>query len=207
VREIIPGVYHWTAFHPRIRHEVSSYLLRDMRVLIDPLLPADGFDGVDAVDWLREQAQPSAVLLSNRHHYRDSGRLVDEFGVPVFASEPGMHNFSPEKHVSPFRFCDRLPGDVIAHEVGAICPDETAFEIPSARAIAFADGLVRFEAMDGPLGFVPDSLMGDDPEGVKAGLKEAFTRLLSLDFEHLLLAHGLPVVGDGKERLREFLES
>ena len=207
MREIIPGVFHWTAFHPRIRHDVSSYFLRDVRVLIDPLLPADGFDGVDAVDWLREHASPSAVLLSNRHHYRDSGRLVDEFGVPVFVSEPGMHNFSPEQHVSPFRFGDRLPGDVIAHEVGAICPDETALEIPSARAVAFADGLVRFEAMDGALGFVPDSLMGDDPEGVKAGLKEAFTRLLSLDFEHLLLAHGLPVVGDGKERLREFLES
>jgi hypothetical protein len=95
---------------------------------------------------------------------------------------------------------------VIAHEVGAICPDETALEIQSARAVALADGLVRFESPDGPMGFVPDSLLGDDPEGVKAGLLDAFRRLLELDFDHLLLAHGLPVVGDGKERLREFVE-
>lgn len=206
MREITPGVIHWTALHPRIRHDVCSYYLRESGVLIDPLLPADGFEGVDALAWLREHGPPTAVLLSNRHHYRDSGRLVDEFGISVFASQPGMHEFSPEQNVSPFAFGDRLPGEVIPHEVDAICPDETAFEIPSVRALALADGLVRFSSMDAPLGFVPDSLLGDDPEGVKAGLVESFRRLLEVDFDHLLLAHGSPVVGEGKERLREFVE-
>ena len=57
----------------------------------------------------------------------------------------------------------------------------------------------------GPLAFVPDFLMGDDPEGVKAGLTTAFERLLELDFDHVLLAHGEPLVGDGSERLRAFV--
>jgi hypothetical protein len=117
-----------------------------------------------------------------------------------------MQEFSPEQRVRPFRFGDRLPGDVIAHEIDAICPDETALEIPSARAVAVADGLVRFTAPDAPLGFVPDFLIGDEPEAVKAGLRAAYQRLLGLDFDHLLLAHGLPAVGDGKEQLRAFLE-
>ena len=208
MREIIPGVFHWTAVHPRIHHEVSSYFVRDAGVLIDPLLPEEGFgEGQDPIEWLREQGPPTAILLSNRHHYRSSGRLVEAFGIPVRASEPGMHEFDPEQHVEPFSFGDRLPGDVIAHEVGAICPDETALEIPSVRAVALADGLVRFQAIDGPIGFVPDSLIGDNAEEVKAGLVDAFRRLLELDFDHLLLAHGLPLVGDGKERLREFVES
>jgi hypothetical protein len=73
--------------------------------------------------------------------------------------------------------------------------------------VALADGLVRFSALDGPLGFVPDGLMGNDPEAVKEGLHDSYSRLLKLDFDHLLLAHGLPVVGDGKEQLRSFLES
>ncbi len=206
MREIIPGVIHWTAFHPNIRHDVCSYFLRDSGVLIDPLLPADGFDGVDSIEWFREYGPPSAVLLSNRHHYRDSGRFVEEFEASVFASEPGMHQFTREQNVSPFRFGDRLPGDVIAHEVGVICPDETALEIPSARAVALADGLVRFESLDAPLGFVPDYLLGDDAEGVKAGLVHSFRRLLDLDFDHLLLAHGAPIVGEGKERLCEFVD-
>jgi hypothetical protein len=53
---------------------------------------------------------------------------------------------------------------------------------------------------------VPDGLMGDDPEAVKEGLHDSYSRLLKLDFDHLLLAHGLPVVGDGKEQLRSFLD-
>jgi hypothetical protein len=145
------------------------------------------------------------VLLTNRHHYRHSGRLVEVFGVSVHASAPGMHEFSDEQPVQPFEFGDELPGGVIAHEVGAICPDESALEIPSVRALACADGVVRWSAPDAPLAFVPDSLLGDDPESVKTGLRDVYRRLSELDFDHLLLAHGAPVVGEGKEQLREFV--
>jgi hypothetical protein len=208
MREIAAGLFHWTAFHAGIKKEVSSYFLSDGGVLIDPLLPADGFDGgTDPLQWLRRHGPPTAILLSNRHHYRSSGRLVEAFSIPVYASEPGMHEFSASQGVRAFRFGDQLPGGVVAHEVGAICPDESALEISSAGALALADSIVRFDEIDGPLGFVPDYLMGDDPESVRTGLCEAYRRLLSLNFQHLLLAHGLPVVGDGKEQLRAFIES
>jgi len=52
---------------------------------------------------------------------------------------------------------------------------------------------------------VPDFLMGDDPEAVKEGLQEVFRGLLQREFAHLLLAHGKPLVGDGRERLRAFV--
>jgi hypothetical protein len=201
VIEIAPGIWHWTAFHDGIGHDVSSYYLPDAGVLIDPLLPADG----DPLGWLHDHGPPSAIVLTNRHHYRDSGRLIQEFSLPVRASRPGMHEFSSEQLVEPFDFGDRLPGGLVAHEVGAICPDETAVEIPGARAIALADGLVRFEALDGPLGFVPDWLLGDDPDAVKQGLRRSLARLLELDFDHLLLAHGLPLVDDGREQLEAFV--
>lgn len=205
-REIVPGVYHWRAFHQGIRHEVSSYYLAGPALLLDPLLPAEGFDGGDPVEWLREQGPPAGVVLSNRHHYRDSGRLADALDIPVHASEPGMHEFSPEQHVRPFQFGDELADGVVAHEVGAICPDETAFEVRGARALAVADGVVRFESMEAPLGFVPDGLMGDDAEAIKERLRAAYRRLLELDFDHLLLAHGDPLVDDGKVQLQAFLE-
>lgn len=208
MREIVPGAFHWTAFHEGIRSDVSSYFLPEAGILIDPLLPADGFeDGADALEWLGLHGPPTAILLTNRHHYRHSGRIVDAFDISVHASERGMHQFSPDQRVQPFHFGDRLPGGVIAHEIDALCPDETALEIPSVRAIAVADGLVRFSAPDGPLGFVPDWLMGDDPQAVKEGLHDSYSRLLTLDFDHLLLAHGTPAVGDGKAQLRSFLET
>lgn len=206
MQEIAPGLFHWTALHEGIGKDVCSYYLSDSGVVIDPLFPSDGFDGGDPVDWLAQHGPPTAILLSNRHHYRHSGRLVDAFAVPVFASEPGIHEFLPDQHVQPFNFGDELPGGVVTHEVGVICPDETAFEIPSARALALADGVVRFDALDSPLGFVPDFLLGDDPEAIKAGLRSVYERMLELDFEHLLLAHGQPAIGNGKQQLRVFLQ-
>ncbi len=58
----------------------------------------------------------------------------------------------------------------------------------------------------GELGFVPDSLLGDDPEAIKDGLTERFRPLLERDFDHLLFAHGDPIIGDGNDALRRFVE-
>jgi hypothetical protein len=39
-------------------------------------------------------------------------------------------------------------------------------------------------------------------------LLEGLTRLLAeLDFEHVLLAHGSPLIGDGRERLQGLLDA
>ena len=79
-------------------------------------------------------------------------------------------------------------------EVGAICPDECALHIAAGPGVlACADGVVRWREGD-PLGFVPDGLLGDDPEAVKDGLRAAYARIADeLDFDALLLAHGGPV--------------
>ena len=83
-----------------------------------------------------------------------------------------MHEFTHGERVVPFAFGDELPGGAIAHEVGSICPEETAVWFPAERALAFADGLVRMPP-NGQPGFVPDSLMGDDPELVKTRLADS----------------------------------
>jgi hypothetical protein len=116
-----------------------------------------------------------------------------------------MHNFSPEQGVEPFEFGDQPAPGVLAHEIGAICPDETALEIPAARAVALADGLVGTGSPGAPLGFVPDHLLGDRPEQIKADLQSSYRRLLECEFDTVLLAHGAPLVGDGRERLEQFV--
>ena len=58
----------------------------------------------------------------------------------------------------------------------------------------------------GGLGFVPEEHLGDDVEGTKRAIRESYARLLELDFDNLLLAHGDPVVGGGKDALRRFAE-
>jgi hypothetical protein len=57
----------------------------------------------------------------------------------------------------------------------------------------------------GPLTFVPDSLLGDDPAAVKQGLREVYADLCRrLEFDALLLAHGLPIARGGREALAAF---
>jgi hypothetical protein len=199
VEEIAPGIWHWSAEHPKIRILVHSYYLPAEGVLIDPIAPADG------LDWFAENGPPSHVLLTNRHHFRSSGEFVDRFGATVHCSRSGMHEFTHGEGVRPFDPGDELPGGIVAQGVGAICPDESALHIPERDALAVADGAIRMQP-DGPLTFVPDQFM-DDPERTKDGLCESYRRLAGLDFSHLLLAHGEPIVGTGKDALATFAAS
>lgn len=199
MKEIRPGLQHWTALHPRIRERVSSYFVEPSGTLIDPMLPPDG-----GLEPFRDRP-PERIVLTNRHHYRDSGAFAEEFGCPVLCHEAGLGEFEGGPEVEGFSFGQELTDGIVALEVGAICPDETALLIDArARALAFADGLIRY---GGELGFVPDGLLGDDPEAVKHGLLDALAALAEHDPEHLLFAHGDPLVGGGGDALRRFVAS
>ena len=197
MQEIAPGLWHWTAAHEGIGMDVSSYYLLAERVLLDPMVPAEG------LEWFEKHGAPEHILLTNRHHDRHAWRLREAFGCVVHCIRNGLHELEGRGPVESFDFGDELPGGAVAIEVDAICPDETALHLPRHRALACADGVVRWSGRD-ELAFVPDRYM-DEPEQTKAGLREAYRRLLELDFELLLLAHGEPVTGDGKEALSAFV--
>ena len=199
MREILPGILHWTAFHEGIRMDVSSYYVASADALIDPMVPPEGLDRLSG------HPRPERIVLTNRHHYRHSGKYVEAFGCPILCHEAGLHEFEGGPDVEGFAFGDELGPGMTALEVDAICPEETALHIVAGEGIlAFADGLIR--AGEGALGFVPDALMGDEPEEVKRGLRESFRALLEHDFDTLLFAHGLPLVGGGRRALEAFLD-
>ena len=200
VREVLPGVHHWTAIHPRIRLPVDTYYVEAARVVLDPMVPREG------LEWFDGLAPPAQVVLTNRHHLRHSTRYAEAFGCPIRCSEPGLHEFEGGPEVEGFAFGAELAPGVTAHQLGAICPDDTALHIrtKAGNALAFADGLTR--PRGGGLAFVPRFLMGDDPSTVQDELRAALRGLLDLDFDfdHLLFAHGEPLIGDGKAALRDF---
>jgi hypothetical protein len=205
IAEVLPGVFHWTARHPKIHIEVSSYWLEPDGVLFDPLVPEG-----EGLDWFAGRASaPRAILLSNRHHYRESDRFAERFGCSVHCNRNGLHEFTHGESVEGFDIGARLPGGAVACELDAICPDDTALHLPDRGALVIADGVVKGgpHGAEGPLGFVPDSLM-DEPEQTKRGLLAACERLLSeLEFEHLLLAHGGAVIGNGRVLLQDLVDS
>jgi hypothetical protein len=202
VREVLPGIFHWTAIHPEIRAPVHCHYLEPQRMLLDPLVPDAG------LDWFERRGPPRHVLLTNRLHSRQSAAFAKRFGCEIWCNALGLDHFGPDGElpglaVRGFAAGDVLPGGVRSLPIGELCPDETAFLIPGpAAALAIADGIVRDAG--GALGFVPDEFIGEDPAAVKRALKAAYRRLLSLDFDHLLFAHGEPWIGGGRHALAEF---
>lgn len=199
VSEVLPGVLHWSAVHPKIRQVVHSYYVQDAAVAIDPMVPS----GV--IKELASRRPPERILLTNRHHLRQSDALVAEFGCTILCPRSGLHEFDGAAEVDGYAYGDELAPGITAHEVGAICPDDAALHIRAGGGLlAFADGLIRSK---GELGFVPDFLMGDDPEGVKRGLLQSLRRLSELDFDGMLFAHGEPLLGGARDALTEFVAS
>ena len=199
MREVLAGIHHWTAFHERIGFDVSSYYVAPAGALVDPMLPSEGVEAVARL------GTPGVILLTNRHHHRHSDRFREAFECPVRCPESGLHEFGPEMDVEGFDFGDEVAPGVVALEVDAICPDDSALHVPASRALAFADGLVHWG--ERKVGFVPDQYMGDDPDAVKRGLRASASRLLELEPDNLLFAHGDPIVGGGSDALRAFLDS
>ena len=191
--EIAPGIRHWQAVHPNLGVGVSSYWLPELRLLLDPIAVPKEVEGVEH------------ILLSCRHHTRDSLEAAQRFGATIRAPRTGMHDYPDDTPIQPYDFGESLlDGAVTAHEVGGLSPDETALHIPSANALELADGAIRYGE---DLHFVPDQYM-DDPEKDKSDLRRGLGELADqLDFDVLLLAHGTPYASGGRDALRRFAES
>jgi hypothetical protein len=196
MEHIQPGLLHWTAYRETIGADVHSYFHMPSRTLLDPMVPPEGLDALGA--------EPERIVLTNRHHYRDS----DRFGCSVLCHESGLHEFGDGRAVEGFAFGDVLAPGVRALEVGVLTPEETAVHLAGAGggALAFADCVVR--GRHGELGFVSDYLLGDDPPSIREGLRAAFRRLCdTIEFEALLLAHGDPIARGGRSALRTFADA
>ena len=199
MEEILPGLHHWTAVHPKLGIRVHCHYAASSATLLDPLRP----EGT-GMDWFGANGPPGRVVLSNRHHLRDAEDFAAKFDCPILCNESGLHEFEDGPDVEGFSPGDELAPGLLAVEVGAICPDDTGIRIDAdGGALLLADAVINYEG----IGFVPDHLLGEEPEQVKRAIRESLRRVVAEeDFEHLLFAHGEPIIGGGRERLAAFAE-
>jgi hypothetical protein len=206
MKELIPGVLHWMPFNDSIGQPVGSHYVDSLGpggpTLIDPLIDDDA-----QLEAIRARGAPERILLSIGLHRRSVERLVGEFDCPVMCHRAGLHRLEDlSARIEPFDSGADLAPGITAVTMGAIAPDDTAIHIAAGDgAVLFGDGLFRY---GGELGFASDSLLGDDPEPVRRAMEESIRRLVDSDlaFDHLLFAHGDPLVGGGREALRRFVE-
>src|SRR5687768_2267058 len=145
MQELTPGIRHWTAVHPNLGMEVSSYWLPTLSVLLDPLaVPAD-VEGVEE------------IVPSTRHHRRDAVEARERLGAVVRVPRIGLHEFAEDDPVETYEFGEPFAGGAItAYHVTELWPDDGALHIPSLDALALADTVTR----DGDeLALMPDRYM------------------------------------------------
>ena len=192
--EVIPGILHWQARHPRIGIDVDSHLLTGSGTALDPLLPEG-----EGPDWIGHDVE--RAVLTVRHHIRSAPDL----GVPVLAHRSGLHEFEgKDLDVQGYDAGDEIAPGVRVLPFGRICPDDAVLHIDIGPGVlAFGDGIINYGGLMHP----PDEYIGDDPEAIKADIVEGLVPLLDEDFDVLLFAHGTPIAHGGKKMLREFVES
>ena len=196
ITEVKPGLHQWSTHNPQIDADVSSHLIG--AALVDPREPQEGWDALPT--------RPEVVVLSSGNHLREAGAAARHFGgLPIRGVRAAQERLASEGKDVTLEVVESeeeaAPG-LQAIVVGVLSDDETALLVTDVTggALLIADGLLPMH--DGTLGFVPDALLGEEPEQVKAGLKERLATLLDRDFDTLLFAHGLPITDRAKEKLR-----
>jgi hypothetical protein len=209
VRQVLDGVFRWEVPHPDWSPDdaedgqgwgriVASYLVEtaDGPVLIDPLVADDGWAALDRA----LAGRTPEILLTLFWHTRSTPAVLERYpGATAWAHEPAA-DLVRERGVEPRTFLpgDPLPGGIAAIDV--LRAYEVAFLLPENRALVAGDVLLG--APDGGARPLPPSWFRGDYDTLLEGLREA---LLALPVEHLLLMHGEPVLGTGREALEQAL--
>jgi glyoxylase-like metal-dependent hydrolase (beta-lactamase superfamily II) len=207
VDELVPGLWHWKAPHPGWEstepwdQNVSSYAVDDGErlLLFDPL-------GVPPEIEDRAADRGAAIVLTSPWHERDSQKLVERLGAPLYTPTPDtaedllrVYDFTaPEGWISTdVRWLVDGEGEAHWYEAGDRLPvgveafpgqkrNDLVLWVGSHRAVVAGDVLADF---------------GDGPRINERWLSTSVTReqvveglrpLLDLPVEHLLATHGGP---------------
>lgn len=198
LRELRPGLWRWTTFHPEWKEDVGSVAFDgpDALVLVDPLLADD-----DALDGLVTRiGKPVAVLVTVFWHARSADVLARRHRARVLAPAAGkaaVRRRAPT--TEPFRPGEALPGGVEA--IPTARGNEVVYWIPAHGALVPGDVLLG--APGGgvrlcPAGWLPQRRTLDE-------LAASLRPLLDLPVSRVLVSHGEPVLRNGRAALERAL--
>jgi hypothetical protein len=201
MREIAPGLRYWSARHPDWNDAsdwpelvgCAYYEAADAVVLIDPLLPRGSEqDFLTALD--RDVARldrPVAVLLTAPWHKRDAAPIADRYGTTVWAHSDAQARLPFKAQAGP------LPDGVETFSAAGVSEGEVVFYLRPHRALVVAE---VFMGVDGALRVCPSPVLQD-----RAAFERSLHGLLRWPIDHVLVAHGEPVIGDGHRQIDDAL--
>jgi len=191
-----PHTFTWQGYEPAVKCDLTSTAvdIAGRLVFVDPVGLTDS-----ALAELLNGCTPSAILLTNANHQRDSLALRDRLEIPIIAAEPAraeiiadiwidLSNPTPVHGLRPIPLPGAGLGEVAYYSAG----DEPC--------LIFGDAAINLPP-DG-LRLLPEKYCED------AGfLRKSMMALAGLNVQTLHFAHGRPVTHRAAEALRALLES
>lgn len=190
--QINPSLYFWQIYEPAVKCDLSSVAYRSSAglVLIDPV-PLTS----QALKELTSYGQPVAVILTNANHERAAQFYHRTFNLPIIAAPEARPGLSLLPDVI-LQFEELIYGLRPIPLTGAVA-GETAFLAPEG-ILMVGDCLIH---LNRGLELLPDKYCLNPKQ-----MRDSLQQLLSLSFDTVTFAHGIPLVKGAREKLRSILE-
>jgi glyoxylase-like metal-dependent hydrolase (beta-lactamase superfamily II) len=160
------------------------YEADDAVTLIDPLLPRGLEDDfLAALD--RDVARldrPVAVLLTAPWHKRDAASVAERYGTTVWAHPAAQARLTFATQAGT------LPNGVETFSACGVAEGDVVFYLRPHRALVVAE---VFMGIGGALRVCPSPALQD-----RAAFERSLQTLLSWPIDHVLVAHGEPMIGN-----------
>lgn len=186
--EVTPDLFVWHGYNPECKTDCSSTAVRTPEgfVLIDPVRLEE-----QAIERMVGNDKVCAALLTSGNHLRGSLYEKERLDIPIYAP------LGAQREIAADRLID--DGEVLFETLRAIAlpgagPGETAYLAPDVLVIG--DALTNL----GGLQVLPDKYCGN-----LALLLESLRVLRTLKFDIACFAHGLPIVGNARQRIAEVI--
>jgi hypothetical protein len=204
VHEIAPDIWRWAAPYAdrRVGTRASfAVAVANVLVLVDPLVPEDVWPRLDE---LAASHASVAALITIPFHVRSGEEVVARYGqkASLWGHRAVGTRLRDRSMLRPIEPGVPLPGDVEALAIGSPRRQEMPLWFPSHRALAFGDAVV---GVDGTLRVW--EVVEDERRRAwyRNRLVPTLEPLLALEPEHVLVTHGPPIVGGGREALAQAL--
>lgn len=204
--QILPGLWRFEALHPEWTEDaggedgweqlVAWWALNsdDGLLLIDPLV--EDWTALDQL--VAEHGGVAGVIRTIHWHQRSVSEAAERYSSQVWAKPP-PDGASKQPFDRAVHDGDELFEVLRVTEVERA--DEVALWLAEQRALLFGDAMIR--RPDGELRVCPASWL--QPDGGPDRLRQILRRLGELPVEHVLVAHGPLVLGDGAKALASAL--
>ncbi len=187
----------WEAYDATVKANLgaTAVVSHGTLVFVDPVPLAP-----EALEEIRSQGTPAAVILTNGNHERSAADFAARFQIPVYAPHEALPELTLQ-NVQAYNAGAELPGHLRAVPLTGGGAGETALYHVETGSLIIGDAVLN--APEWGFCVLPKKYCTDARELVKSLRRE----LPRLTLQRLFFAHGLPIVQNVPEKVAALLAS